>query len=87
MTDVKKKIYVTECNGQKVDENGEFVNVHYELNGRFTVITATKKLRRMNDDPSITINHVKETQETYRMELSKFIENAEKVISTEKMEK
>ncbi len=79
MTEIKKKVYITRCIGKRVDENGEFIEAAFNLNGRFTAITATKKLRRMQSDPSITINKVMETQEVYKMSIEDFIAHAEKV--------
>ena len=79
MASIGRRIKITECNGQRVNEAGEFEDFHVTLFGSYTPERATRRLRREYHDTSITINQVEESSAYHKMDIEKFIAESERV--------
>lgn len=78
---ITKTVRVSRCYGQFV-RNEEFFDYYNELPGFVGLLKATRKLRRMDKDPTISINRVEHYECIYSMPLDKFI--AESTLEGEK---
>lgn len=75
---ITKRVTCSACTGVHVNpDTNEFEDYTCVLLGKFNPVTASKRLRREEGDPSITINSVEEDTRKYRMPIMKFVAEAE----------
>lgn len=77
---IYRTITYTACNGQHLNTaTGEFEDYCDVIIGDYTPARATRYLRRVAGDDSITINNVEQETKKYQMDVQTFIEYAEQV--------
>ena len=76
MRDIVRTFAATGCVGQRVNALGQFEAFTDALEGLYTEAEATKKLRKIYDDETITINHVERDSHRYRLSAQDFIKYA-----------
>lgn len=74
---ITRTITLTECNGQCVNEHGEFVDFSERLIGVYTPESATKRLRNLFNQ-TVTINNVEVFTDTYTVRTIDFVNMAYK---------
>lgn len=75
---IKRSVTVSHCVGQCVNGFGEFVDYDSDLTGSYTPDRATRVLRRLTGDQSITIVDVVQETARYSMSIEDFIKHATK---------
>lgn len=83
---INRTVRLTKCYGQRLGRNGEFEDYYNELSDFLGLEKATRKVRRFEKDPTITINKIEHYQAYYRMPLDTFMRNAEFVKEVRKDE-
>ncbi len=81
MTVVKKKIVQTVVDGVEIVPNGEVLETHVTMNGKYSLQRAQAVIRKENN--SFSAIRATQVVKTYAMPLEKFIENAEIIDVTE----
>lgn len=74
---ISRTVRITKCYGQRVSRAGEFEDYYTELPDFIGLEKATRKVRRSEKDPTITLNKIEHYQAYYRMPLCTFMQNAE----------
>ena len=77
MSFVNRTVKLSKCYGQQVTEYGDFADFYSELEGFYSPQKATRKLRRMFGNQSITINRVEHYECAYRMGTPEFLTYAQ----------
>lgn len=82
---VGRNVVITCCDGQYVNPlTKEFKEAHFEILGSYTAERATRYLRRLTGDKSVTINCVNRIERYYSMPLNRFINQASTTIQKDK---
>lgn len=75
---IKRSVTLSACTGQRIGELGEFEDYCDVLVGDYTPERATRVLRRLHGDQSITILNVEKETAKYAMTIEDFISNAQR---------
>lgn len=75
---IKRSVTLSACTGQRIGELGEFEDYCDVLVGDYTPERATRVLRRLHEDQSITILNVEKETAKYSMTIEDFISNAQR---------
>ena len=73
---IMRTVTVSACNGQHVDDHGEFADFSDVIIGHTTPEKATRYFRKKLGDSTITINNVESETRQYTMSLLDFIIHA-----------
>lgn len=73
---IKRSVTITACNGQRVGSTGEFEDYTDVLVGGYTPERATRVLRRLHHDQTITIVNVEQETAKYSISIEDFIKYA-----------
>lgn len=73
---IMRSITFSACLGKRVNEAGEFENYSCVLTGEYTPERATRTLRRLESDQSITIVNVDYDTKKYVMDIEDFVKHA-----------
>lgn len=76
---VRRTVTLSACIGQRLSELGEFEDYQDILIGDYTPEKATRTLRRIHSDQTITIVRVEQETGTYEMKIEDFIETANRI--------
>lgn len=71
---IKRSVTLSACEGQRVNPaTGEFEVYSDVLVGSYTPERATRVIRRLTGDQSVTVTHVEQETALYSMPIEKFI--------------
>lgn len=82
-TYIYRTITTTMCNGQHIDDHGEFADFTDIILKNVTPQEATRILRTRHNDQSVTINNVETETRRYRMSITQYIAYAEDITEGE----
>lgn len=77
LSPIKRTVYTTICNGERVNEHGEYEDFTCELLGDYSSVRATAALRRKYQDDTITISNTETTAEKRILSVENFLKYSE----------
>ena len=70
---IGRSIQLSHCNGQRLNEQGDFEDFHELVMGSITPKSATRYFRKVFADDTITVNNVETDVDYYSMPIEDFI--------------
>lgn len=76
---IGRSIVTSHCYGQCVNpDTGEFEDYSEDLRGCYTPERATRQIRKLTQDKTVTINRVEQEKNYYKQDIETFIKHAER---------
>ena len=77
MQPIKRTVYFSVCNGERIDEHGEYVDFSETIEGDFSPVRATSVLQRRHADKTIRVNNTESIAKVYVLSPENFMKYAE----------